>query len=109
MPEDSDTVVFGVFLADHGRIELRHLELIRAPGVPADELPYVFDRFWRGRQAAQISGSDIGLSAAADLARAQRPADRGQPARARHDHAPRPAGRLTPVSPVPACPELPGS
>jgi RNA polymerase sigma-70 factor (ECF subfamily) len=29
VPEDSDTVVFGVFLAGRGRIELRHLELIR--------------------------------------------------------------------------------
>ena len=40
------------------------------PGIPADELPRVFDRFWRGRQAAQTSGSGIGLSVAADLARA---------------------------------------
>ena len=40
------------------------------PGIPAEELPHVFDRFWRGRQAAQISGSGIGLSVAADLARA---------------------------------------
>ena len=39
-------------------------------GIPADELPHVFDRFWRGRQAAQTSGSGIGLSVAADLARA---------------------------------------
>jgi hypothetical protein len=30
----------------------------------------IFDRFWRGRQAAQTSGSGIGLSVAADLARA---------------------------------------
>ena len=36
------------------------------PGIPADDLPHVFDRFWRGRQAAQISGSGIGLSVAAD-------------------------------------------
>ena len=40
------------------------------PGIPADELPHVFERFWRGRQAAQTSGSGIGLSVAADLARA---------------------------------------
>lgn len=37
--------------------------------IPVDELPRVFDRFWRGRQAAQTSGSGIGLSVAADLAR----------------------------------------
>ena len=39
-------------------------------GIPADELPRVFERFWRGRQAVQTSGSGIGLSVAADLARA---------------------------------------
>jgi two-component system sensor histidine kinase BaeS len=40
------------------------------PGIPADELPRVFDRFWRGRGAAQTSGSGIGLAIAAELARA---------------------------------------
>jgi len=39
-------------------------------GIPADELPRIFDRFWRGRQAAQVSGSGIGLAVAAELARA---------------------------------------
>ena len=39
-------------------------------GIPADELPRVFDRFWRGQAAAQASGSGIGLSVAAELARA---------------------------------------
>ena len=39
-------------------------------GIPADELPHLFDRFWPGRQAAQTSGSGIGPSVAADLARA---------------------------------------
>ena len=37
-------------------------------GIPADELPRIFDRFWRGRQATQISGSGIGLAVAAELA-----------------------------------------
>jgi signal transduction histidine kinase len=37
------------------------------PGIPADELPRVFDRFWRGRQATQTSGSGIGLAVAAEL------------------------------------------
>jgi two-component system sensor histidine kinase BaeS len=39
-------------------------------GIPADELPRVFDRFWRGQAAAQTSGSGIGLAIAAELARA---------------------------------------
>jgi two-component system sensor histidine kinase BaeS len=40
------------------------------PGIPADELPRIFDRFWRSPQAAQISGSGIGLAMAAELTRA---------------------------------------
>jgi signal transduction histidine kinase len=39
-------------------------------GIPAEELPHIFDRFWRGREAARVSGSGIGLSVAAELARA---------------------------------------
>ena len=40
------------------------------PGIPADELPHIFDRFWRGVGAARTSGSGIGLTVAAELARA---------------------------------------
>jgi two-component system, OmpR family, sensor histidine kinase BaeS len=39
-------------------------------GIPAEELPRVFDRFWRGQGAARTSGSGIGLAIAADLTRA---------------------------------------
>ncbi|HEY0936739.1 MAG TPA: ATP-binding protein [Trebonia sp.] len=39
-------------------------------GIPADELPRIFDRFWRGREAARTSGSGIGLAVAAELAQA---------------------------------------
>ena len=39
-------------------------------GIPADDLPRIFDRFFRGQQAAQISGSGIGLAVAAELAQA---------------------------------------
>lgn len=35
---------------DHGR------------GIPADELPYVFDRFWRSPSARALPGSGLGLS-----------------------------------------------
>ena len=52
-------------------------------GIPADELPHIFDRFWRGRQAAPRSGSGIGLAIAAELARAHggELAARSQPGR----------------------------
>jgi two-component system, OmpR family, sensor histidine kinase BaeS len=39
-------------------------------GIPAEDLPHIFDRFWRGQSAAQVSGSGIGLAIAAELARA---------------------------------------
>jgi two-component system sensor histidine kinase BaeS len=39
-------------------------------GISADDLPRIFDRFWRGPQATQISGSGIGLTVAAELAQA---------------------------------------
>ncbi|HEY7261488.1 MAG TPA: HAMP domain-containing sensor histidine kinase [Trebonia sp.] len=39
-------------------------------GIPADELPRIFDRFWRGQAGAQTSGSGIGLTIAAELTRA---------------------------------------
>ncbi|HKD87965.1 MAG TPA: HAMP domain-containing sensor histidine kinase [Streptosporangiaceae bacterium] len=39
-------------------------------GISEDELPRIFDRFWRGRQASQTSGSGIGLAIAAELAQA---------------------------------------
>ncbi|WP_030223589.1 sensor histidine kinase [Streptomyces sp. NRRL WC-3626] len=32
------------------------------PGIPADELPYVFDRFWRSPDARALPGSGLGLS-----------------------------------------------
>jgi two-component system sensor histidine kinase BaeS len=40
------------------------------PGIPDDELPRIFDRFWRGRQAATVAGSGIGLAVVAELVRA---------------------------------------
>jgi two-component system, OmpR family, sensor histidine kinase BaeS len=40
------------------------------PGIPAEDLPHIFERFWRGRHAPQTSGSGIGLAIASGLARA---------------------------------------
>ncbi len=39
-------------------------------GIAEDELPRIFDRFWRGRQAAGVAGSGIGLAVVAELVRA---------------------------------------
>jgi signal transduction histidine kinase len=36
------------------------------PGIPSDELPHIFDRFFRGR-AARAGGSGIGLAVVAEL------------------------------------------
>ena len=38
------------------------------PGVPAEELPYVFDRFWRSPSARSLPGSGLGLSIVARTA-----------------------------------------
>jgi len=37
------------------------------PGIPADELPNVFNRLWRGRAARQVAGSGIGLAVAREI------------------------------------------
>ena len=41
-------------------------------GIPADELPYVSQRFFRGQQSADVSGSGIGLAIVDQLARLHR-------------------------------------
>jgi two-component system sensor histidine kinase BaeS len=40
------------------------------PGIPAADLPHVFERFWRGTSAQRRSGAGIGLAVAAELAAA---------------------------------------
>ena len=37
------------------------------PGIPADELPHVFDRLWRGQHARAVTGSGIGLAVVREL------------------------------------------
>jgi two-component system sensor histidine kinase MprB len=34
----------------------------RGPGIPQDELPYVFERFWRSPSARSLPGSGLGLA-----------------------------------------------
>jgi two-component system sensor histidine kinase BaeS len=37
------------------------------PGIPADELPHVFQRLWRGERARSVAGSGIGLAVVREL------------------------------------------
>jgi two-component system, OmpR family, sensor histidine kinase BaeS len=39
-------------------------------GIPAEDLPHIFDRFWRGGRASETPGTGIGLAIAAELATA---------------------------------------
>jgi two-component system sensor histidine kinase BaeS len=39
-------------------------------GIPADELPYVAERFFRGQRSSEVAGSGIGLTIVAELIRA---------------------------------------
>lgn len=66
------------FTADGGAVDVRLsatgsgavLEVADSgPGIPEDELPHVFDRFFRGRHAGH-SGSGIGLAVVSELVRA---------------------------------------
>ncbi|MFV5995658.1 sensor histidine kinase [Streptomyces sp. NPDC056231] len=55
------------FSPPHGTVAvaLRDGELTvvdQGPGIPAEDLPYVFERFWRSPTARQLPGSGLGLS-----------------------------------------------
>lgn len=42
----------------------------QGPGIPGDELPHIFERFWRGSAGRRASGSGIGLAVVSELVRA---------------------------------------
>jgi two-component system sensor histidine kinase MprB len=55
------------FSPEAGAIEVRLADGVltvrdHGPGIPADELPHVFDRFWRSPSARALPGSGLGLS-----------------------------------------------
>ncbi|MFF4401867.1 ATP-binding protein [Streptomyces sp. NPDC001480] len=55
------------FSPEGGTIEVRLVDGVltvrdHGPGIPADELPHVFDRFWRSPSARALPGSGLGLS-----------------------------------------------
>ncbi|WP_406865362.1 HAMP domain-containing sensor histidine kinase [Streptomyces sp. HUAS MG47] len=54
-----------VTLAPDGTLTVRD----HGPGIPADELPHVFDRFWRSPSARSLPGSGLGLSIVARTVR----------------------------------------
>ncbi|MDQ2959758.1 MAG: HAMP domain-containing histidine kinase [Candidatus Dormibacteraeota bacterium] len=55
---DSDGALGCIEVRDDGR------------GIPADEIPHVFERFWRGSGATAAAGSGIGLAVVDELVRA---------------------------------------
>ncbi|MFI9548534.1 ATP-binding protein [Streptomyces sp. NPDC052016] len=55
------------FSPEGGAIDVRLTDGVltvrdHGPGIPEDELPYVFDRFWRSPSARSLPGSGLGLS-----------------------------------------------
>ncbi|MFI9823797.1 sensor histidine kinase [Streptomyces sp. NPDC052013] len=62
------------FSPEGGTIEVRLADGVltvrdHGPGIPADELPHVFDRFWRSPGARALPGSGLGLSIVARTVR----------------------------------------
>jgi signal transduction histidine kinase len=41
------------------------------PGIPPDDLPHIFDRFWHARRGGARQGNGLGLSIAQGIMRAQ--------------------------------------
>ncbi len=62
----------GSVLLESGLRELQAMLSVSDTGVgiPPDELPQIFERFFRGKHAAGIAGSGIGLTVVAELVRA---------------------------------------
>ncbi|MFF8878898.1 sensor histidine kinase [Streptomyces flaveolus] len=55
------------FSPDGGTVDVRLADGVltvrdHGPGIPAEELPHVFDRFWRSPSARALPGSGLGLS-----------------------------------------------
>ena len=62
----------GLRIAVPGTSERVHLPLqiiVRdnGPGIPDQELPHVFERFWRGSNGDKATGSGIGLAVVSEL------------------------------------------
>lgn len=67
-----NAVKFSADRADPVVVRLRDGELTvrdHGPGIPGEELPYVFDRFWRSSSARSMPGSGLGLAIVAKAVR----------------------------------------
>jgi signal transduction histidine kinase len=56
-------------VGNHGRAEVRVNVTDRGPGIPAEDLPHIFEPFYRGRrvQNGRVHGSGLGLSLVARI------------------------------------------
>ncbi|MBT2385410.1 HAMP domain-containing histidine kinase [Streptomyces sp. ISL-11] len=61
-------VEVGLTRTDDGGLDLTVRD--HGPGISAEDLPYVFDRFYRSRQARALPGSGLGLAMGRQIARA---------------------------------------
>ncbi|MEU4538451.1 HAMP domain-containing sensor histidine kinase [Streptosporangium sp. NPDC023825] len=67
-----NAVKFSAGRAEPVSVRLRGGELTvrdHGPGIPEEELPYVFDRFWRSSSARSMPGSGLGLAIVAKAVR----------------------------------------
>ncbi|HSV67988.1 MAG TPA: HAMP domain-containing sensor histidine kinase [Mycobacteriales bacterium] len=64
VPGESPPGRVAVTLAADGRLTIRD----HGPGIPAEALPHVFDRFFRADQARGLPGSGLGLAIVAQVA-----------------------------------------
>ena len=46
--------------ASDGSVDVRISDT--GPGIPTDELPFIFDRYYRGRRSSDSEGSGLGLA-----------------------------------------------
>lgn len=97
------------FSPEGGTVEVRLADGVltvrdHGPGIPEDELPHVFDRFWRSPSARALPGSGLGLSIVARTVQQSG----GQVTLARAEGGGTVATVRLPGAPTPP-PELPGT
>jgi two-component system OmpR family sensor kinase len=59
-PPDAEVTVSAAVVADRVVLTVHDT----GPGIPSDQLPHVFERFWRGQNSRHAAGSGLGLAIA---------------------------------------------